>query len=87
MELDSSHITKYGEWCVELVSATVDYIVGNQLRNEYDTAVLYLMCCAEMLANMNLKERALELINTFKNKYLRHRNFISSLKESDSRFY
>lgn len=82
INLSSDDEKKYSNWCIELVSSTADYIVSNQYRDQYDNAALLLVCCKEMLWNMKLEERGIELINSFKNKYPRHRNFISSLKQT-----
>lgn len=82
IKLSSDDEKKYSHWCIELVSSTADYIVSNQNRDQYYNAALFLVCCKEMLLNMKLEERGIDLINSFKNKYPRHRNFISSLRQT-----
>lgn len=81
VNLDTASANKYETWCTKMISSTVEHIVSNQYRDEYGRAALLLVCCAEMLCNIRLKDKALNLIQVFRNKFPRHRNFIGSLNE------
>lgn len=85
VNLDNEASNKYETWCTELISSTVEHIVSNQRRKEYDKAAVLVVCCAEMISNIYRKDKALNFIQFFRNKFPRHRSFTGSLNEAFNR--
>jgi|GEM_PF-599154 len=72
----------YLKWCISEIGHRIDAIVGNKYRGSYHKAAGLLVAMAETLAGRGEKQKGMDLIEKYKNKFPRHSAFKSEIKQA-----
>ncbi|MEW6623478.1 MAG: hypothetical protein AB1420_10195 [Bacillota bacterium] len=82
MQLTGEQEEFYLKWCTNEIGRRIDAIVSNQHRGSYHKAAGLLVAMAETLANREEKQKGMDLVERYRNKYPRHSAFKSEITQA-----